>query len=561
MLKYIRDILKYMMNKLESNSSGNKAVDGGITPPPSPSKAGLPHPQAETKLSPSPSKAGLPHPQAETKLCFLKFYNYLNIEEKEQWIANFRENMSIILLSKGYQGLFRMFQYLCKKSEEWRIIYSHRHMGATSLLRAIEIVWTGNYKGEDHYYSEDFPQTSRFCKLISFDENQDREDGIVKFLDNNLKKWFEILPNEPKDNCPCEAVEEVIIGEIKAEILKYVEDECGNAFARTPNKNILLLLDDLDVHLCELCKSNNETYKSYKIWFYRKCWINAILKINKEHSDISVVLVLLTKLREYKAADDNENVFSCLGDNKKLEYSKAIFDLYRAYRSIINSFKDACFFKCKPYYHDDINMYTCVGEETNKKCRFTLTEDYWHEDSVPEDKIDSTKVDYIQNKVLNGRHNNVNNNPWWEIVPLTHVIDPISTCLYEKADTHVKAYYKGEDIYLGSRRSGNILDGFFATLPLYCQVDCSFDGLLNAQKDFSNIILKRLMEGHNDVELKRPSTDGHSEKKANIMVKMMLEDSGLVVRISDEDAKNDKFNLHPFVRYVYSDNEEYFKQE
>ena len=117
MLKYIRDILKYMMNKLESNSSGNKAVDGGITPPPSPSKAGLPHPQAETKLSPSPSKAGLPHPQAETKLCFLKFYNYLNIEEKEQWIANFRENMSIILLSKGYQGLFRMFQYLCKKSE------------------------------------------------------------------------------------------------------------------------------------------------------------------------------------------------------------------------------------------------------------------------------------------------------------------------------------------------------------------------------------------------------------------------------------------------------------
>ena len=114
------------------------------------------------------------------------------------------------------------------------------------------------------------------------------------------------------------------------------------------------------------------------------------------------------------------------------------------------------------------------------------------------------------------------------------------------------------------RKSGNILDEFFATLPLYCQVDCSFDGLLSAQKDFSNIILKRLMEGHNDVELKRPSTDGHSEKsekKANIMVKMMLEDSGLVVRISDEDAKNDKFNLHPFVCYVYSKTEKYFEKE
>ena len=41
----------------------------------------------------------------------------------------------------------------------------------------------------------------------------------------------------------------------------------------------------------------------------------------------------------------------------------------------------------------------------------------------------------------------------------------------------------------------------------------------------------------------------------------MLEDSGLVVRINDECAKKDEFNLHPFVCYVYSDNEKYFEKE
>ena len=139
------------------------------------------------------------------------------------------------------------------------------------------------------------------------------------------------------------------------------------------------------------------------------------------------------------------------------------------------------------------------------------------------------------------------------------------TCVNELnhlTDAHLKAYYKGiEDIYLGSRRSGSILDGFFATLPLYCQLDCSFDGLLNAQKDFSKIILARLNEGHKDVELKRPSTDGHLEKKENIIIKMMLKDSGLVQKKKKGAPDDDWFWLHPFVCYVYSDNEKYFENE
>ena len=560
------------MKSKKSNISGTSAVDGGSVPPPLPIETDLTRAQAETNLSPflSPIETDLTRAQAKKELCFLKFYTCLDENKKKQWRDNFRENMSGILLSKGYQNLNLMFSYLCKQSVKWRIIYSHRHMGATSLLRAIETVWTGTYKGERNYYSEDFQNKPRRCKLISFDKNENMEDRIVKFLENNLKKWVEKLPNKPKDNCPCEAVEETIIGEIQAEILKYVEDERGSALARTLNGETLLLLDDLDVHLCELYKSNNETYKSYKIWFYRKCWINAILKINKEHSDIAVVLVLLTKLREYKAEDDEENVFSYLGDNKKLEYSESIFDLYRAYNSIINSFKDACFFKCKPYY--DINMYTCEGEDMNKKCRFALTEDYWHEDSVPENKIDSTKVKYIQDKVLNGRHKNVNNNPWWEIVPLTHVIDPVSACLYDDIDSHLKIYYReGTDISLKDRAKGKILDEFFATLPLYCQVKCSFTELLKAKDEYKAIIIDRLTTDIGDavvVVLKRGeeiSTDSPTGRKPNKienkMLKTMLEDSGLVVRINNECAKKDKFNLHPFVCYVYSDNEKYFEKE
>lgn len=561
----MRNILKHIMRKFKSKKPnkfiGFSAVDGGSVP--------LSPVGRDTNDIQQIGQVDSLYSSSKKELCFLKFYNCLDENKKKQWRDNFRENMSGILLSEGYQILNLMFPYLCKQSVKWRIIYSHRHMGATSLLRAIETVWAGKYEGEKIYYSEDFQNKLRCCKLISFDKNENMEDRIVKFLENNLKKWVEKLPNKPKDNCPCEAVEETIIGEIQAEILKYVEDERGSALARTLNGKTLLLLDDLDVHLCELYKSNNETYKSYKIWFYRKCWINAILKINKEHSDIAVVLVLLTKLREYKAEDDEENVFSYLGDNKKLEYSESIFDLYRAYRSIINSFRDACFFKCKPYY--DINMYTCGGEDINKKCRFALTEDYWHEDSVPENKIDSTKVEYIQDKVLNGRHKNVNNNPWWEIVPLTHVIDPVSACLYDDIDSHLKIYYReGTDISLKDRAKGKILDEFFATLPLYCQVKCSFTELLKAKDEYKAIIIDRLTTDIGDavVVLKRGeeiSTDSPTGRKPNKienkMLKTMLEDSGLVVRINNECAKKDEFNLHPFVCYVYSDNEKYFEKE
>lgn len=520
------------------------------------------------KCSPAPVDDSATTPSGR-KLCFLKFYNNLYIEEKEQWLDNFKNNMTDGLLSKGFDRIKKMCELLHdpRTSEMWRIIYSHRHMGATRLLEAIKTVWTGKYEGSKVYYNI-IQKKERPCKLVSFSNSEDR---LVTFLDDNLNKWFEKLPNESKGDCPCEAIGEAIIGEIKTGILRYVKDELGSTFSDRLKEKKLLLLDDFDVHLCQLYKSNSDTYKTYKIWFYRKCWITAVLGLNKECADdLAISLVLLTNLREYKVfnydADKREwkpeDGFSYLGGD--IEYKESVFNLYEAYDSIKSRFSDACFFKCKP--NDVIDMYECAYSRTGKNCKFALSEDYWHKDSVPEFELEkpeyTQKSKYIQENVLKNRHEKVNNNPWWIIVPLTHVFHDTSGCMYDNADAHLKAYYKGiEDGYLRRRRSGNILDGFFATLPFYCQLDCSFDGLLNAQKDFSNIILKRLMEGHNDVELKRPSTDGRSEKKENIMVKMMLEDSGLVIKKEKCNRNDDWFWLHPFVCYVYSNEEKYFEKE
>lgn len=525
------------------------------------------------KRSPAPVDDSATTPSGR-KLCFLKFYNNLYIEEKEQWIDNLRNNMTGILLSNGFSRIKTMYEFLVEKSARWRIIYSHRHMGATMLLEAMKIVWTGEYRGQKEYYNK-ISNGKRECNLVSFSNNKEK---LTIFLDDNLKKWSSKLPDdilkkrssklpdESKVTCPCEAIGEAIIVEIKAEILKHVEVKYPNAIARTPNEKILLLLDDFDVHLCKLYKEDNETYNSYKIWFYRKCWIKAVLSLNTECTYLAISLVLLTNLKEYKVYSYKEDEqkwlqnpgFGYLG--RDISYDESVFDLYDAYKSIINSFKDACFFKCKP--NDIKEMYECSYLGTEENCKFALSQAYWHDKSMPDGEIDSDKVKHIEERVLLNRYSKVNNNPWWLIVPLTHVFSNNIDCLYEDADAHLKAYYKGiEDIYLGSRRSGSILDGFFATLPLYCQLDCSFDGLLNAQEDFSKIILARLNEGHKDVELKRPSTDGHLEKKENIIIKMMLKDSGLVQKKKKGAPDDDWFWLHPFVCYVYSDNEKYFEKE
>ena len=569
-----------MRNKLKSkksNISGTSAVDGGSVPPPLPIETDLTRAQAETNLSPflSPIETDLTRAQAKKELCFLKFYNCLDTlgtNGKKQWLVSFKNNMTDILLSTGFDRIKKMCELLKGSSrmneppEKWRIIYSHRHMGATRLLEAIKIVWTGEYKGQEQYYNQ-IQKKERPCKLVSFSNS---EDKLATFLDDNLKKWFAKLPNESKVNCPCEAIEEAIIGEIKTGILKYV-NEIGSTFADRLKGKKLLLLDDFDVHLCQLYKSNSDTYKTYKIWFYRKCWITAVLSLNKECvDDLAISLVLLTNLREYKVCnydaknrkwEPQKSGFGYLGGD--IKYEESVFNLYEAYDSIKSAFNDACFFKCKP---DVIGMYKCSYLRTGKNCKFALSEDYWHEDSVPASELKkpeyTQKSKYIQENVLKNRYEKVNNNPWWIIVPLTHVFNDTSGCLYDNADAHLKAYYKGtDDKYLQRRKSGNILDGFFATISLYCQVDCSFDELLGAQKDFKDIILNRLREGYNDVELKRPSTDGHSEKKENIMVKMMLEDSGLVKKKEEGDSHDNWFWIHPFVCYVYSDNEKYFEKE
>lgn len=566
MLKYMWNILKHIMRKFKSKKPnkfiGFSAVDGGSVP--------LSPVGRDTNDIQQIGQVDSLSSSSKRELCFLKFYNCLDDKKKEQWLDIFKNNMTDILLSEGFDRIKKMCELLDgpRPSERWRIIYSHRHMGATRLLEAIKTVWTGKYEGSKVYYNI-IQKKERPCKLVSFSNS---EDGLAKFLDDNLKKWFAKLPNESKVNCPCEAIEEAIIGEIKTGILKYVKDKLGNTFDDRLKGKKLLLLDDFDVHLCQLYQSNSDTYKTYKIWYYRKCWITAVLGLNKECADdLAISLVLLTNLREYKVCNYDEknrkwepqkSGFGYLGGD--IKYEESVFNLYEAYDSIKSRFSDACFFKCKP--NDVIGMYECAYSRTGKNCKFALSEDYWHKDSVPEFELEKSeythKSKYIQENVLKNRYEKVNNNPWWIIVPLTHVFHDTSGCLYDNADAHLKAYYKGiEDEYLRRRRSGNILDGFFAAISLYCQVDCSFAELLGAQKDFRDIILKRLKEGHNDVELKRPSTDGHLEKKENIIIKMMLEDSGLVQKKKEGAPDDDWFWLHPFVCYVYSDNENYFEKE
>lgn len=522
--------------------------------------------------------------ESEEMICFLKFYNYLNVKDKKAWKDDLKKNMSDVLLSVGCARIKHIIECLNRPPsdalydskeqppEEWHIIYSHRHMGATSLLQAIKSVWMGEYEGEkSNYYYNGFFKKARPCKLVSF--SNDKQDLMVTFLDNDLKVWAEKLPEKFNDNCPCEAVEKVIVDGIKAQILKYAEESWGTLF-KSRGKG-LLLLDDFDVHLCKLYKDDNELYMPHKIWFYRKCWIEAVLELNSERKDIAVVLVLLTKLMEYKKSDEDDD-FGHFG-NTKINYKASIFDLYGAYSSIIKEFKDACFFKIKP---SDVNYvnYECIAENPGS-CRFALSKnEYWPKDDGSNCTDD--KRDYIRDNVLCKRHRNVNYNPWWVIVPLTHVMDRYSGLLYDDADNHLKAYYKeGGDGKIGKRTRGPILDEFFQTLPLYCQPGCEYKKLEAAVGAYKKIIGTALEDvdqnrgddGNITVKLVRTDTERTDSVPAgehrtpeipnNVMAKTMLNDSGLVIKVESGNKKDDRFYLHPFVCYVYSTDEKYFEKE
>ena len=398
---------------------------------------------------------------------------------------------------------------------------------------------------------------------------------MVTFLDKDLKDWAEKLPKDFKGDCPCKAVEKVIVDGIKAQILEYAKKTWGALF-RSKGKG-LLLLDDFDVHLCELYKDNNEPYTPHQIWFYRKCWIEAVLELNSECKDIAVVLVLLTNLMEYKKGKDDDD-FGHFG-NTKINYKASVFDLYRAYRSIIQEFRDACFFKIKPSDDNYVN-YKCKAENPGS-CRFALSKNkYWPK--YDGSNCTDEKRNHIRDNVLCNMHQKVNNNPWWVIVPLTHVMDCYSRCLYDNADSYLKAYYKeGKEDKIGKRTRGPILDEFFQTLPLYCQPGCEYKKLGDAVAAYREII-KSVLEnvdqnrdskGNVTVELVRPDTEGtdsaHEEEGEhktpeipnNVMAKMMLEDSGLVIKVESGNKEDDRFYLHPFVCYVYSTNEKYFEKE
>ena len=163
MLKYMWNILKHIMRKFKSKKPnkfiGFSAVDGGSVP--------LSPVGRDTNDIQQIGQVDSLSSSSKRELCFLKFYNCLDDKKKEQWLDNFKNNMTDILLSEGFDRIKKMCELLDgpRPSERWRIIYSHRHMGATRLLEAIKTVWTGKYEGSKVYYNK-IQKKERPCKLV-----------------------------------------------------------------------------------------------------------------------------------------------------------------------------------------------------------------------------------------------------------------------------------------------------------------------------------------------------------------------------------------------------------
>lgn len=479
------------------------------------------------------------------KLCLLKFYNWDNKEK-----IDFNDNFTDALLEYGYQSINNLIENLNSTRPTYRrLIYSHRHMGTTCLLKAIEKVWTGNYKGKREYY-ENGDVVVRACKYVSLKGESEKtelgknlpEELLAEKLKNLIEEDLNGLDNLTCNN-PCAAIDNHYIDNIKRKLLECLEDISKSQPDSQYKK--LLLLDDLDVFLCD--KSKKLT-KKWLIWSYRKYCIKAILEINKEESDKAIIASIHTRLFEYRDDDEREGkTCRALG----LEGDE-LWNLYNEYGTIIQNLGDACFFQCPTSGSKE--DYKCELVET---CTFQLDDTYFHTDvSFPE--ISDEKKRHIRDYVLKERYKECNHNPWWLIVPMTHIfpLGDSDSCTYN-IDEKLKDYYKDKG---EARPTGNIIDEFFSLLQLYVRVDVNNKCDIvqkkyeEAAKAYKRIIRVALDKEKEEVILKRKKKRKKKRKPpVNSSIKMMLEDSGLIFRGEKYEPTLDNFEINGFVRYIYSD--------
>ena len=125
------------------------------------------------------------------KLCLLKFYNWDNKEK-----IDFSDNFTDALLEYGYQSINKLIENLNSTRPPYRrLIYSHRHMGTTCLLKAIEKVWTGNYKGKRKYY-ENGDVVVRACKYVSLKYESEKTEPEKNLPEEPLAEKLKNLIEE-----------------------------------------------------------------------------------------------------------------------------------------------------------------------------------------------------------------------------------------------------------------------------------------------------------------------------------------------------------------------------
>ena len=409
-------------------------------------------------------------------------------------------------------------------------------MGLTSFLKALETVWKGEYSGRNQVYAGEFQGISRKCKVVTFLPSKDGDaDGktLAELIITDIEKWKDKINFLQNGQCPCSAIEDVVIQGISSLLRKQINKMGESQYKR------LLLLDDFDAFLCHYYEQNGGDERFY--WFYRKCWLKAVVTLNMEKSLNAVVATgVLTHFIEYK--DENESEFldnpcAAIGI-KKYE----IFDLHLRYRDILRDLGDACFFQC-PTAENACGMLSCNG--SFDKCRFAL-EGRFQDRKVPGEECLKDK-NHIREIVLGDRYKECNDNPWWLIVPLCHVFERGNFGHCEEIDKRIKAYYQSSN---RERPSGPLLEEFGKLFPMFCNPKYNCKKLKNAKAVFQKSILTNAKRGNAQMNLKRTSKKGKNSSGENKIIKRMFHDSGLIYK--QENTKDDMVNINPFVVYVYS---------
>ena len=72
----------------------------------------------QTGLDGSTAPATSTQGESEEMICFLKFYNYLNVKDKKAWKDDLKKNMSDVLLSVGCAGIKHIIECLNRLFEK-----------------------------------------------------------------------------------------------------------------------------------------------------------------------------------------------------------------------------------------------------------------------------------------------------------------------------------------------------------------------------------------------------------------------------------------------------------